>query len=111
SDIEAKDVAFTTVAPPAFSPFSTESVAGVHPDLASNIRSPPNSDRDWSRTDRTTLPANESMATRAATPNEMDDMYKSRRRRVVRDSRQASPTRGVPALIVPPAPSVTVSTR
>ena len=41
---------------------------------ACNAMSPPSRVRDWSRMERVTLPANESIATRAATPKAMDDM-------------------------------------
>ena len=55
------------------------------------MTSPPRSARDCSCTERMTLSENESMATSAATPSEIDDMYSSSRRRAVRLSRQASP--------------------
>ena len=41
---------------------------------ACNAMSPPSSVRDWSRMERVTFPAKESMATRAATPKAIDDM-------------------------------------
>src|SRR4051812_19052974 len=53
-------------------------------------RSPPISARDCSCTDSVTFSEKESIATSAATPNEIDDMYSINRRRAVRLSRQAS---------------------
>ena len=57
---------------------------------ACSAMSPPSNVRDCSRMERVTFPANESIATSAATPNAMDDMYSASRRRAVRLSRQAS---------------------
>ena len=57
--------------------------------LNEKLTSPPIRARDCSRIDVCTLLANESMATSAATPSEIDDMYNSNRRRAVRLSRHA----------------------
>ena len=74
---------------------------------AEKTMSPPISARDCSRTERLMLPANESIATSAATPREMDDMYNSSRRRVDRDSRQANPMSGnAESVLCPPAPLI-----
>ncbi len=92
--IDTNVVARVTVTPCAVSVRRRVSVTGLQPCRASKTMSPPNSERDCSRTERMMLAANESIATSAATPNEIDDMYSSSRRRAVRDSRQASDSSG-----------------
>ena len=51
-----------------------ESAAGVNAVRELMDTSPPSSAFDCSRIERSTLPANESIATSAATPSEIDDM-------------------------------------
>jgi hypothetical protein len=53
---------------------NSESVAGVNGLDELKVTSPPISARDWSFTDWTMFVANESIATSAATPSEIDDM-------------------------------------
>src|SRR5204863_8906955 len=68
---------------------NSESRAGEKGFEESKVKSPPISARDWSFTDWMMLAENESMATSAATPSEIDDMYSNSRRRAVLLSRQA----------------------
>jgi hypothetical protein len=49
-------------------------MGGVHPSRAEKTMSPPKSARDCERTAFTMFDVYESIATSAATPNEMDDM-------------------------------------
>ena len=59
--------------------------------LYENDTSPPIKSRACARIDCCTLLAKLSIATSAATPSEIDDMYRSSRRRAVRLSRHARP--------------------
>ena len=61
-------------APLASSAAKIESSAGVQRAFELSATSPPSRARDCSRIERVTFDANESMATRAATPSEMLDM-------------------------------------
>ena len=89
--IDANDVCLVMTAPREANSSSSESDAGVQPLRTEKTMSPPISARDCSRTERVMFPAKESIATSAATPSEIDDMYSSSLRRVLRDSRQARP--------------------
>ncbi len=72
--IEANEV-WRAIATPAFAIESkSASLSLVHPWRAEKETSPPTSARDWARTERLMFAANESIATSAATPNEIDDM-------------------------------------
>src|SRR3954467_2780380 len=64
-------------------------MAGVNGFEESKGRSPPISERDCSFTDWMILAENESIATSAATPSEIEDMYSSSFRLADRLSRQA----------------------
>ena len=89
SAIEAKVVTRATPMPPRWIESSRAADFAEYFSRARSTTSPPSRARDCSRTDCDTLLVNESMATSAATPSEIDDMYSRSRRRAVRLSRHA----------------------
>lgn len=72
--MDANDVWRASVTPAFASESKSASLSLVHPWRAEKETSPPTSARDCARTERLMFAANESIATSAATPNEMDDM-------------------------------------
>jgi hypothetical protein len=72
--IDANEVWRATGTPARRSESRSESTPAVNGARAPNATSPPRRARDCPRTDRVTFPANESIATSAATPSEIDDM-------------------------------------
>ena len=74
SAMDVNVVVRPTPMPPRRKVSRSESMAGGKAVREDSETSPPNSVRDWSRMDRTTLAEYESIATSAATPREMDDM-------------------------------------
>ena len=74
SPIDAKPVVRATRVPERPNESRNDLAPRLKAPRAENCTSPPTSARDWSRTERPTLPANESMATSAATPSAIDDM-------------------------------------